>query len=290
MRSRYLPFVRPAALGGSEAARTASPAAGPPDHARAVQAREHGRSQQGHPGVLCAVREGRRRRLSRGPDSVLRRPEPPRVHRGLPSFAEMEASGRKMEDVFGGSAVLQKEMDVLTKAERFSPRVAERHDRRPAKTTWATVRSRSTRSRRTLPELHHDARQHGRGRTTRSTSNRRTRPARRPASTSTRRCGRCRAAPHGHVPDLHLVPLAQRVRRAPQRHGRAHPEAERGPGRRGRREAASKAALGDRRPVGDDRLRRQPRDQPAVAGVLDRRPDLLEAQAEAARAVAPASK
>lgn len=32
-----------------------------------------------------------------------------------PSFAEMEATGKKMEDVFGGSAALQKEMDVLTK-------------------------------------------------------------------------------------------------------------------------------------------------------------------------------
>jgi len=31
------------------------------------------------------------------------------------NFAEMEATGKKMEDVFGGSAALQKEMDALTK-------------------------------------------------------------------------------------------------------------------------------------------------------------------------------
>lgn len=32
-----------------------------------------------------------------------------------PSFAEMEATGKKMEATFGGSAALQKEMDALTK-------------------------------------------------------------------------------------------------------------------------------------------------------------------------------
>jgi len=31
------------------------------------------------------------------------------------NFADMEATGKKMEDVFGGSAVLQREMDALTK-------------------------------------------------------------------------------------------------------------------------------------------------------------------------------
>jgi hypothetical protein len=115
MRSRYLPFVGLLLLGGSEALAQQAP----PQVLRITR-------EQFKPGNMAAHNKdipafyALFERAGVGASRVGLIPfSGDQNHlvyiEAYPSFAEMEASGRKMEDVFGGSAVLQKEMDVLTK-------------------------------------------------------------------------------------------------------------------------------------------------------------------------------